>query len=270
MQERVKIDFEQALGLDHKIGGYVARITSPKGMKKEEDGIISYRLHTESVGIPDSDGLLSVIPGLYEIIDICKWNRTQKLQWNIYLLVVEEDGNTYPVAEYLDSPHTLWVKKAVKVCRIFFSGENLPRVTLTPQPKKEPRKKESRPKEKEQESAPAADFMNPPEKPEDKPKKKKEAAPAKAPKKTKSPGKKKPRKAEECGPLKYGFARLMTFTGMVVGDYKILRYNKKYIEVETQKGVIRFSKETGKQVDAEKPKYANKIEWNLDKSTKEE
>lgn len=258
----MKVNFEKALGLEHNIGGYVARIASPKGIKKEVDGRVSYGFHTEGTNIPDKDGYCDVTEGIYQIIDICKWNRDHHLQWNIYLLVVDKKGKTYPVAEYLDNPYTEWVKPARKIVKAYFDGEKLETVDLTPQPKIPPKKNKL-----------TVNFMNPPV--EEKPKKKKEAKPEKEQKPTKaekpakkveSPKKKKPSgRPQEREQLEYGYARLMTFTGMVIGVYKITRHNKKYIEVETQKGVVRFSKEDGKQVNAEKPRYANKIEWNLDK-----
>ena len=261
MDKRVAVNFEEVLGLDHEIGGYVARITSPKGIKKEVDGRVSYALRTEGTGTP-TDGKRLVLPGLYQVIDICHWNRDHNLQWNIYLLIIDEEGNTYPVAEYLDNPYTLWVKQALKIVKAFFNDEELETIELTPQPKKAKPKKTLE-----------VNFMSPPvsagkpkkqkETKAEKPAKEKPSKPAKEvekPRKTKPAG--RPQEREE---LEYGQARLMTFTGMVIGVYKILRHNKKFIEVETQKGVVRFSKEDGKQVNAEKPRYANKIEWNLDK-----
>ena len=259
MNKRVSVNFKETLKLDHNIGGYVARITSPKGVKRVTDeGSEHYEFHTDSAGIPDGD-VYNTSPGIYQVIDICKWNRDQKLQWNIYLVVVYEDGSAVPVAEYLDNPHTQWVKKAIKLVKAYFNDEELPEIELTPQPT-----------HKRKTGKLTVNFMNPPV--EDKPKKKEKPVtkenkpePKKAQNQIKKPKKKPTGRPQEKTELEYGYARLMTFTGMVTGVYKILRHNKRYIEVETQKGVLRFSKEDGKQVNAEKPRYANKIEWNLNK-----
>lgn len=258
MKERILVNFREVLNLDHTIGGYVAKVTSPKGMKKTEGGRTHYYLKTESAGVTvGSEDVYSVYPGLYQVIDICKWNIDGRVQWNIYLVVIKEDGVCVPVAEYLDNPYTKWVKTAIKLVKMYFDGEDLPEIELTPQPKK------AKSLDKRSDY-----FMNPPVTP--KKKKKQEAEKPKTGTKKEENTVKKPRKKntgrpQEKGELEYGYARLMTFTGMVTGVYKILRHSKKYIEVETQKGVLRFSKADGKQINAEKPRYANKIEWNLDK-----
>lgn len=253
-----KVNFREELGLEHKIRGYIARVTEPKGVKTVKDGVTSYSLKTKVVGVPsnDIDEITEVEPGIYEVCDICKWFRDAKLYWNFYLVVVNEDGSITPVAEYLDNPYTLWVKPALKVVKAYFNGEELETIELTPQPKK--RKEATKATEKD-----FSKYMSKPKKREEK----KKSQPKEKPKELdkKSTRKKPSGRPQEGIELEYGQAKLMTFTGMVIGVYKILRHNKKYIEVETQKGVVRFSKENGKQVNAEKPRYANKIEWNLDK-----
>ena len=263
----VKVDFKEVLGLNHKLLGFVSKVVSSKATrrahlnKKGEVAYYSYSLDTESVYGDYEKGELYCDEGIYVALDICHWGDSLEFQWNIYLVVIDENGRTIPVAEYLDSPHTEWVKQARHVVKDYFNGEELEEIELTQEPKKreEPRPSSGysgktysgskKPTEKKQ--------------PEPKSKKKKETTPQRQ----ETPKKKKggTGRSQEKTPLDYGYARLMTFTGMVIGVYKIKRHNKKYIEVETDKGTLRFTKSDGKQVDAQKPRYANKIEYNLDK-----
>lgn len=52
---------------------------------------------------------------------------------------------------------------------------------------------------------------------------------------------------------------LMTFTGMVIGVYPIYKQTKDSIIIKTKKGMQKFSKETLIQLDANTPRFANKI-----------
>lgn len=261
-----RIDFEKELGLGHKVGGFIARITSPKAIRKEEKGgRYSYRFHTDSI-YRHPDGTYQSKDGIYQVIDICKWNNTSELQWNIYIVIVE-DGEVYPVGEYLDSPVTLWVKDAKKLVKAYFEGEQLDVIELTPQPKPS----------KTKPSWEIGGYMNPPaktskkrksEKTEEKsePQKKSEKKTSKTSQKPIQKEKKKPSgRSQEVEPLKSKEVRLMTFTGMVIGVYRMKRHNSKFIEIETDKGVLRFSRETCRQVNVQegKERYANKIEYKL-------
>ena len=269
-REPIRINFEEVLSLKHNVGGFVARITEPKGIKTEVNGTIHYEFKTDISGVKEEDGSINVAPGIYEVCDVCKWNH-ETLQWNFYLVVVDSDGQAYPVAEYLDSPNTLWVKKAIKIVKAYFNGEELEEIELTPQPKL-----------KKVENKFTKDFMNKPvegksrkpEQPEstepsestqDKAQDRKKKSVKENHAEQKNTSKKSSGRSQDKAPLDYGYARLMTFTGMVVGVCKITRHNSKLIEVQTNKGPVKFSKADGRQVDAEKPRYANKIEWNLDK-----
>lgn len=50
------------------------------------------------------------------------------------------------------------------------------------------------------------------------------------------------------------------FTGMLIGTFKVEKETKTTITVKTSKGKLKFDKETGVQLDAANPKYANRIE----------
>lgn len=50
------------------------------------------------------------------------------------------------------------------------------------------------------------------------------------------------------------------FTGMLIGTFKVEKETKTTITVKTAKGKLKFDKETGVQLDAANPKYANRIE----------
>lgn len=52
---------------------------------------------------------------------------------------------------------------------------------------------------------------------------------------------------------------MVAFTGMVIGVFKIHKQSKDVIYVKTQKGILGFNKETGLQVAANNPKFANRI-----------
>lgn len=83
-----------------------------------------------------------------------------------------------------------------------------------------------------------------PEKPEPKKATKKTAEPKKekAPKKT--PGKQ---------------VLLMTFTGMEIGIYDIVKKTSATVTIETKKGELKFSLKDMKQTNANNPNFANKI-----------
>ena len=50
------------------------------------------------------------------------------------------------------------------------------------------------------------------------------------------------------------------FTGMLIGTFKVEKETKTTITVKTAKGKLKFDKETGVQLYAANPKYANRIE----------
>lgn len=50
-----------------------------------------------------------------------------------------------------------------------------------------------------------------------------------------------------------------TFTGMVIGVFKITKKNSKSITIKTAKGELKFDAQTGLQTNANNPKFANRI-----------
>lgn len=53
---------------------------------------------------------------------------------------------------------------------------------------------------------------------------------------------------------------MKAFTGMLIGEFEIIKETKKTITVATKKGELKFDKTTGIQLDANNPKFANHIE----------
>ena len=267
----MNINFSKELNLDHAIGGFVARITSPKAIREQdkETGRYTYSFHTDGL-LTNEDGSHQVNKdGIYQVLDICKWGNDCDLQWNIYIVIIS-DGEVYPVAEYLDNPNTMWVKEARHIVKSYFNGEELDTVELTPKPKVESKKRGfskymNRPVSQEHKTEPKKESKSEgKKKPEQK--KKDEMKPSKTLQKAEKKMKKKSAgRSQEVKTLKEGEVRLMTFTGMIIGTYPIKRHNKKYIEIDTDKGTLRFSRETCRQVNVPegKERYANKIEYKL-------
>lgn len=50
------------------------------------------------------------------------------------------------------------------------------------------------------------------------------------------------------------------FTGMVIGVFKVTKRNSKSIIIKTAKGELKFDAQTGLQINANNPKFANRIE----------
>lgn len=133
-------NFKEILHLEHKVGGFINRIASPKAYRKFEatgEAFYSFDMDYSSGYICDQPDCKDIVDrSIWVVVDICRWYPDDtRLVWNVYL-VVSNGKKTYPVAEYLDSPKTLWVKKARPLVKAFFAGENLPEIELTPQPKK--------------------------------------------------------------------------------------------------------------------------------------
>lgn len=271
-----EINMTKLIGAKHDLTrACVFRITSPKAKRKlEGNGNYYYSLYTDYAFQDDEDkNVFLCKPGIYQVIDICYWKYHSKLQWNIYIVVVEEDGTAYPVEEYIDNPNTLWVKDVRPILKRYFNNEKLEPIELTKQPdliyledvqEKHTQKDENffeedikpkKSKSKKVKKSQKVSHQQPPE----------EVFEKKTRNNIKKKKKASGRPQDASAPLVYGFARLMTFTGMIIGDYKILRHNKKKLQVKTDKGVLTFSKETGKQLDAKNPRYANKVKFNLDK-----
>ena len=53
---------------------------------------------------------------------------------------------------------------------------------------------------------------------------------------------------------------MKAFTGMLIGEFKVVAETAKAITVETKKGELSFDKKTGIQLNPNNPKFANRIE----------
>lgn len=52
------------------------------------------------------------------------------------------------------------------------------------------------------------------------------------------------------------------FTGMLIGTFKVKKQTKSTITIKTVKGDLKFDRATGIQIDANNPKFANRIDIN--------
>lgn len=68
---------------------------------------------------------------------------------------------------------------------------------------------------------------------------------------------KKPEPTESSEPTE---VTLKAFTGMLLGVFKISKLTKTTVTLKTAKGELKFDKASGKQTNADNPKYANRIE----------
>lgn len=136
-QNRYEFDFYKELNLPQPITcGLVQRVVSPKKVRTPETdydykGIeeCHYQLDTELIEIYGYDKGVALAAGLYWVMDIFK--QGQNLTWNHYLIILEDDGSVYPVAEYLNCHDSKWVKKGAKIVKAYFNGEDIPAINLT-------------------------------------------------------------------------------------------------------------------------------------------
>ena len=124
-----RIDFYKAFKLVPPMCGLVNRVTSPKGIRRiEPDGYTSYQLQSDLSCIYHGEASLFK-PGLYWVLDIGLVKG--ELKWNQYLFILEDDGDVYPIAEYLDQRDSSWVKSAIKIVKSYFEGTELDPIELT-------------------------------------------------------------------------------------------------------------------------------------------
>ena len=131
--ELFEIDFYTEFGLPMPVAcGLVNKITSPKGIRTKNDktGIYHYQLHTDLKQIYEDGRAASVDEGLYWVMDVYKLRGT--MTWNHYLFVVESDGTTYPIAEFLDYTDSSWIKEAIEIIKDCFSGDEFEPIDITP------------------------------------------------------------------------------------------------------------------------------------------
>ena len=53
---------------------------------------------------------------------------------------------------------------------------------------------------------------------------------------------------------------MKAFTGMLIGEFKVVAEDAEVIVIETKKGELSFDKKTGIQLNPNNPKFANRIE----------
>lgn len=136
MSERLEIDFFKELELPESpnFTGLVDKILSPKGIRKTtETGRKEYALNDTLIQVYDGKPVI-VEEGIYRVMVIFNNPKTGALQWNHYLVIVEEDC-FYAVAEFLDCHDSLWVRDAIPYLKDYFSGETLEPIEVTQYPK---------------------------------------------------------------------------------------------------------------------------------------
>lgn len=249
------VNFKKELGFDHTMGGFIARIESPKAKRierEDRDGLdaqyhYEFKTDPSQVILPEKES--SITEGLYEVVDICKWNYN-RLQWNVYIVVVDSDS-VYPVAEYLDSPHTQWVKDARKIVQAYFNNEELDIIELTQRPKPKVNKKWGISNYKGNTNKSATDTKSSTSHNRD----------ANNPKgKSISTTNKKGLHEDAAKSIPYGKAVVFNKSGEKLGTKKIEKHNKKYIILTIKGEERKFSKENGQQIDGKL-----KIKYNLSK-----
>lgn len=126
---KYEVDFYKNFKLVPPVCGIVNRIEKPKGIRKiEPDGKTYYRLYSDSFILYNGEKM-SLEPGLYWVLDVCKVKGA--MTWNQYLFVLEKDGSVYAIAEYLNQNDSSWVVEAMKPVKKFFRGEATEPITLS-------------------------------------------------------------------------------------------------------------------------------------------
>lgn len=138
MMNRCEIDFYKELGLPPTKCGLVNKILNPKGKRRKNYlDEYEYHLNDELVQVYQGEEPAVVDEGLYWVMDIFT-NPESRLQWNHYLVVVDEEG-FYPIYEYLDAHNTTWILDAMPYIKGYFAGEEFESIELTkykmPKPK---------------------------------------------------------------------------------------------------------------------------------------
>lgn len=112
----------------------VEKITKSKGIRREEKYGYSYKLHTDphTLYLSENDEV-TVEPGIYWVLNLCK--RKDDICWDHYIFVVEDDGTTVPIGEFLAQHDTMWVKESLPIIKkAMLTGEYSP-IELTRFPK---------------------------------------------------------------------------------------------------------------------------------------
>ena len=114
--KRYKVDFYK--DLPTPLAGLVRKVISPKGVRTIIGDKYVYSLKSNKC-CQYQGKAFRVTPGLYHVSCICK--PEGEVIWNHYLFVVDDDGNGYPVAQYLECVDSLWVKDAIHIVKEYFS-----------------------------------------------------------------------------------------------------------------------------------------------------
>lgn len=126
------IDFFKKFKLETPVVGLIMKVVSPRGLRRpdsdEPDGY-AYRLTAEFPLVYNEGEATSVEPGIYHILDVCK--PEEKLLWNHYLFIVEDDGTAYPIWELLEQKNTQWVKEALPIIKKVFANKPMDRIKIT-------------------------------------------------------------------------------------------------------------------------------------------
>lgn len=128
MAQLLDIDFFRDFKLETPISGMVCKITSPKGIRSNENTGFVYRFHSELIYMYNGKAT-SLDAGLYHVTLTCK--PEDRLIWNHYIFRVDSDGKAYPIAEYLDQYNSEWVRDALPIVKKAFAGEATDPIKLT-------------------------------------------------------------------------------------------------------------------------------------------
>lgn len=135
---KYKLSFYKDFKLVPPFCGLVSKVTKPRGKKTlDDDGFIKYSLYSDDPRIYRKAPMM-LEPGLYWVLDICKVK--DNMWWNDYLFIIEENGNAYPVGEWLNQNDSSWVIQALPVVKKFFNKEKLEAINLTTIDYKKPKK----------------------------------------------------------------------------------------------------------------------------------
>lgn len=130
-----RIDFYKECKLPRPVlCGLVQKIKSPKGIRTvttnlQGKEVYDYKLDVDLIEIYGYDKNIRMEAGLYWVMDIYRYDHN--MIWNHYLIILDEEGEVYPVAEFLNCHDSQWMKKAIKPIKSYFAGEELPAIELT-------------------------------------------------------------------------------------------------------------------------------------------
>ena len=107
------IDFFKKFDLPQPTAGLVYKITSPRGVVCRGAEMTEYKLHTQLLDIY-SGHPIKAESGVYSVTDVCNIYGT--MRWNHYIFYIG-DEKIVPIAEFLSTKDTEWVKEAVPIIK---------------------------------------------------------------------------------------------------------------------------------------------------------